>query len=107
MGTVREHLTRWWSNRRIRRTVGYTLLLILFILISPYLALVWRIILYGDVSDQTILIAIVGITVYIRALWRMCERKERTREGEKETKLAGTRNGRKPARKRKRKTSRR
>lgn len=61
--------------RGFRPALRYTLLFALTIAASPYLAILWRIILYGNASDQMLLIMFAAGVWYVRKLWRLRKRK--------------------------------
>lgn len=75
MGKVRGVLKALWHGPWFRPALRYTLLFALTIAASPYLAVLWRIILYGDTSDQMLLIMLASGVWYVRKLWRLRKRK--------------------------------
>lgn len=75
MGKVRGVLKALWRGPWFRPALRYTLLFALTVAASPYLAILWRIILYGDASDQMLLIMLAAGVWYVRKLWRLRGRK--------------------------------
>lgn len=75
MGKVRGVLKALWHGPWFRPALRYTLLFALTVAASPYLAVLWRIILYGDTSDQMLLIMLASGVWYVRKLWRLRKRK--------------------------------
>lgn len=75
MGKVRGVLKALWHGPWFRPALRYTLLFALTVAASPYLAILWRIILYGDTSDQMLLIMFASGVWYVRKLWRLRGRK--------------------------------
>lgn len=75
MGRVRNVLHDLWYGPWFRPALKYTLLFVLMVAASPYLAVLWRIILYGDASDQMLLIMLAAGIWYVRKLWRLRKRK--------------------------------
>lgn len=75
MGKVRGVLNGLWHGPWFRPALKYTLLFALTVAASPYLAILWRIILYGDTSDQMLLIMFAAGVWYVRKLWRLHRRK--------------------------------
>lgn len=75
MGKVRGVLKALWHGPWFRPALRYTLLFALTVAASPYLAVLWRIILYGDTSDQMLLIMFAAGVWYVRKLWRLRGRK--------------------------------
>lgn len=84
MGKVRGVLKALWHGPWFRPALQYTLLFALTVAASPYLAVLWRIILYGDTSDQMLLIMFAAGVWYVRKLWRLRKRK-RTKTDESRT----------------------
>lgn len=86
MGKVRGVLKALWRGPWFRPALRYTLLFALTIAASPYLAILWRIILYGDASDQMLLIMLAAGVWYVRKLWRLrgrkCVRTDESRSAE-------------------------
>lgn len=75
MGKVRGVLKALWRGPWFRPALRCTLLFALTVAASPYLAILWRIILYGDASDQMLLIMLAAGVWYVRKLWRLRGRK--------------------------------
>lgn len=75
MGKVRDVLKALWRGPWFRPALRCTLLFALTVAASPYLAILWRIILYGDASDQMLLIMLAAGVWYVRKLWRLRGRK--------------------------------
>lgn len=84
MGKVRGVLKALWHGPWFRPVLQYTLLFALTVAASPYLAVLWRIILYGDTSDQMLLIVFAAGVWYVRKLWLLRKRK-RTETDESRT----------------------
>lgn len=84
MGKVRGVLKALWHGPWFRPALQYTLLFALTVAASPYLAVLWRIILYGDTSDQMLLIMFAAGVWYVRKLWLLRKRK-RTKTDESRT----------------------
>ncbi len=84
MGKVRGVLKAIWHGPWFRPALQYTLLFALTVAASPYLAVLWRIILYGDASDQMLLIMFAAGVWYVRKLWLLRKRK-RTKTDESRT----------------------
>ena len=84
MGKVRGVLKALWHGPWFRPALQYTLLFALTVAASPYLAVLWRIILYGDASDQMFLIMFAAGVWYVRKLWLLRKRK-RTKTDESRT----------------------
>ena len=84
MGKVRGVLKALWHGPWFRPALQYTLLFALTVAASPYLAVLWRIILYGDTSDQMLLIMFAAGVWYVRKLWPLRKRK-RTKTDESRT----------------------
>lgn len=84
MGKVRGVLKALWHGPWFRPALRYTLLFALTVAASPYLAVLWRIILYGDTSDQMLLIVFAAGVWYVRKLWLLRKRK-RTETNESRT----------------------
>ena len=75
MGKMKGVLKALWHGPWFRPALQYTLLFALTVAASPYLAVLWRIILYGDASDQMLLIMFAAGVWYVRQLWRLRKRK--------------------------------
>lgn len=75
MGKVRGVLKALWHGSWFLPALRYTLLFALTVAASPYLAVLWRIILYGDASDQMLLIMLAAGVWYVRKLWLLRKRK--------------------------------
>lgn len=75
MGKVRGVLKALWRGPWFRPALRCTLLFALTVAASPYLAVLWRIILYGDTSDQMLLIMLASGVWYVRKLWLLRKRK--------------------------------
>lgn len=84
MGKVRGVLKALWHGPWFRPALQYTLLFALTVAASPYLAVLWRIILYGDAFDQMLLIMFAAGVWYVRKLWLLRKRK-RTEADESRT----------------------
>ncbi len=72
-----------WHNRRVRIILARLILFILIVILAPWIAGLWRILLYGSIMDQTIIIILAAAWWTLRR-GRM-QWKERDREPSQNT----------------------
>lgn len=100
-----RRIGRWFMSKRGRAIWIRVLLACSSVIIAPYAVVVWRVVLYGDATEQCVVFMAVMIIMLIRGGWKRLktldreqeerdDRKRRNKRGRRKTNGKGNRNER-------------
>lgn len=79
-----RRIGRWFMSKRGRAIWIRVLLACSSVIIAPYAVVVWRVILYGDATEQCVVFMAVMIIMLIRGGWKRLKTLDREQEEQEE-----------------------